>query len=425
MTPFLLAAAALVLAALVLLLRPWWPARRRQRRTASAEFLASHKTSLLNARIHRDRLAELERDHANGLLSATDFAGAREELERQLLADTADETGEAAVAAPESGRRARLPILLALLLPLLAVGLYALLGTPGALAPQADRAQSADSEMEALVTQLAQKMEEHPDDPKGWVMLARSYKALGRWDDAERALARIPQVVNQDAGLLADLAEVLAQKAGRFEGRPRELLGQALRLDPEAPQALLLSGVDAFENKRYADAITLWQRLLKHTEPGSENAQMIEAGIARARERLGESGAQKLGAGDTPKPAAPDAQSLAKTAVQGRVELAPALRAKTQPGDTVFVFARAINGPRMPLAVKRVTVAELPLDFTLDDSLAMQPGHGISSTAELRIEARVSRSGQALPSPGDLTGASPVIKPGARGVRVLIDTQTP
>ncbi|MDO8346406.1 MAG: c-type cytochrome biogenesis protein CcmI [Rugosibacter sp.] len=433
MTPFLLAAAALVLAVLLLLLRPWWrPLRSKRlalhylRVATSADFSAQ-----LNTTIHRDRLAELDRDRASGVLAAADYAEAHEELQRQLLDDTAPIEH---AAAPESNaHRHGIVIALALLLPVSAVGLYALLGTPAALVAETARTQPGATEMEALVTQLAQKMEKNPDDPQGWVMLARSYKALGRWEEAERAFARIPQVVAQDAALLADRAEVLAQHAGSFEGQPRALLAQALRLDANATQALLLSGVDAFENKRYAVAIGHWQRLLKVIEPGSENAKPIEAAIARARERLG----QKVGADDGPevvqgkapnaeKPAssAPsvDAKTLAGNAVSGRVELAPALRAKAAPEATVFIFARAVNGPRMPLAVKRVTVADLPLDFSLDDSMAMQPGHGISSAAELRIEVRVSKSGQAMPGAGDLTGASAPVKPGAKGVRVVIDT---
>ncbi|MBI5862096.1 MAG: c-type cytochrome biogenesis protein CcmI [Rhodocyclales bacterium] len=427
MTPFLLAAAALVLAVLLLLLRPWWRPLRSKRRTTSADFSAQ-----LNTTIHRDRLAELDRDRASGVLAAADYAEAREELQRQLLDDTA---AIEHVAAPggNTQRRHGIAVALALLLPASAVGLYALLGTPAALVAETARMQPGATEMEALVTQLAQKMEKNPDDPQGWVMLARSYKALGRWEEAERAFAHIPQIVAQDAALLADRAEVLAQHAGSFEGEPRALLAQALRLDANATQALLLSGVDAFENKRYAVAIGYWQRLLKVIEPGSENTKTIEAAIARARERLG----QKVGAGDDPevvqskapnaeKPAssAPsvDAKTLARNAVSGRVELAPALRAKAAPEATVFIFARAVNGPRMPLAVKRVTVADLPLDFSLDDSMAMQPGHGISSAAELRIEVRVSKSGQAMPGAGDLTGASAPVRPGAKGVRVVIDT---
>lgn len=415
MTSFILAAAALVLAVLLLLLRPWLPSLRPRRRVASAEFSAR-----LNADIHRDRLTELERDRTSGVLAEADYAEARDELQRQLL----DDTAAAETATEDSGsRRHDIVIALALILPALAIGLYALLGTPAALVSETERTQQAATEMDALVARLAQKMEQQPDDPKGWAMLARSYKALGRWDEAERAFARIPQpIIENDPGLLADRAEVLAQKTGRFEGRPRELLAQALRLDANAAQALLLSGVDAFDSQRYAVAIEQWQRLLNVIEPGSENAQMVEAGIARARERLG----QKNGAGDTAntasKASSADTKTLAKTAVSGRVELAPTLRAKAAPDETVFIFARAVNGPRIPLAVKRATVADLPLDFSLDDSMAMQPGHGISSAAELSIEVRISKSGQAMPQPGDLIGISTPVKPGAKDIHVVIDT---
>lgn len=392
MTSFILAAATLMLVALALLLRPWLH-RRPTRRTASADF-----SNQLNTAIHRDRLAELERDRTSGMLSAADYIEAREELQRQLLDDTAA-AGDSAEKVEASPSR-RSGIILALLLPALAIGLYLLLGNPAALISETERAQQAAAKMESLVAQLAQKMEQHPEDPQGWAMLARSYKALGRWDEAEHAFARVGPTLEQDAGLLADLAEVLAQKANSFEGHPHELIAQALRVDANDARALLLAGVDAFDSTRYDAAIGYWQRLLKTLEPGSENAQMIEAGIARARERLG----GKVGA------------------VSGRVELAPALRTKAASDATVFIFARAVGGPRMPLAVQRARVSDLPLNFTLDDSMAMQPGHGISSATELRIEVRVSKSGQAMPGPGDLTGASAPVKPGAKGVRVIVDT---
>jgi cytochrome c-type biogenesis protein CcmH len=174
---------------------------------------------------------------------------------------------------------------------------------------------------------------------------------------------------------------------------------------------LLLAGAEALAGKNYAAAIGYWERLQTQMDPASDEARMIAAGIARAREV----GGVKVGAGDTPQ------STSLSGAVSGRVELSPALRAQTTSEETVFIFARAVNGSRMPLAVQRVRVANLPFDFKLDDSQAMSPDNKISSAKALRIEVRVSKSGQAMPASGDLTGSSTAVKPGTTGIHVVID----
>jgi cytochrome c-type biogenesis protein CcmH len=431
MTYFYLAAAALVVVALLLLLRPWWLSGRR---TVSADFLP-----VLNAAIHRDRLAELERDHRNGTLSAADLAEAREELQRQLLDDTA---AAEVVTADPVGRRSG--IALAFVLPLLAVGIYALLGSPAAVLPGAVQAQRATADMEQLTAKLAQKMEQNPDNPEGWAMLARSYKSLGRWDEAERAFARIGPQLENNAELVAEMAELLVQKNSGFDARSRELVQKALRLEPDNMLALFLAGGEAFDGGRYAAAAGYWQRLLPRLEPGSEDARMVESSIAMARERGG-GGKSTIGRGDVApgtavpqddahravakpgaeKDSAKPGASVAGASVSGRVALSAAVKDKAGPDDVVFIFARAVDGPRMPLAALRARAADLPLDFVLDDSQAVMPGSNLSSAQQVRIEVRVSKSGQAAAGKGDLTGKSSAVKPGAKGVRVVIDQIEP
>jgi cytochrome c-type biogenesis protein CcmH len=434
MTYFYLAAATLVVVALLLLLRPWW---RSGRRTVSADFLP-----VLNAAIHRDRLAELERDHVNGTLSAADLAEAREELQRQLL----DDTAATEVHATDSFSRSS-GIVLAFLVPLLAVAMYALLGSPAALLPAAVQAQRAGADMEQLAATLAQKLEQNPANPEGWAMLARSYKSLGRWDDAERAFGRIGPDLEKNPELLAELAEMLVQKDNGFTPRSRQLIQQALRLEPGNMLALFLGGAEAFEGGRYAEAVALWQRLLPNLEPGGEDARMVEASIAQARERSGGGGRPAIARGDVApgtavpqddvhkgvgKAAAdkgaqqkPDAAKAGAESVSGRVELSAALKDKAKPDDIVFIFARAVDGPRMPLAALRVRAADLPLDFLLDDSHAVMPSNKLSSAQQVRIEVRISKSGSANPGKGDLTGKSAAVKPGAKGVKIVIDQVDP
>ncbi|MCX7165564.1 MAG: c-type cytochrome biogenesis protein CcmI [Rhodocyclales bacterium] len=428
MTYFFLAAATLVVAALALLLRPWW---RAGRGIVNVDALP-----VLNAAIHRDRLGELERDRSNGTLSAADLTEAREELQRQLLDDTA---ATEVVAADAFSRSSGIAI--AILLPLIAVALYALLGSPSAVLPGEVQTQRATADMEQLVTKLAAKMEQNPDNPEGWAMLARSYKSLGRWDDAERAFTRIGPELNRNAELLAELAEMLVQKNNGFDDRSRQLIQQALRLEPNNMLALFMGGGDAFDGGRYAEAAARWERLLPQLEPGGEDARMVEASIAKARERSG--GARAAGPRGKPLPGVTPQddvhRGVAKTdkgadkgpakatekSVSGRVELAPALKDKANPDDVVFIFARAVDGPRMPLAAQRARFADLPLDFTLDDSQAVMPGATISSAQQVRVEVRVSKSGKAQSGKGDLTGKSAAVKPGAKGLRIVIDQIDP
>jgi cytochrome c-type biogenesis protein CcmH len=415
MITFYLAAATLAVVALALLLRPWW---RAGRRTASADSLPA-----LNTAIHRDRLGELERDRSNGTLSDADLAEAREELQRQLL----DDTAATEVVVSEGFSRGS-GIAIAILLPLIAVAMYALLGSPAAVLPAAVQTQRATADMEQLVVKLANKLEQNPDNPEGWAMLARSYKSLGRWDDAERAFTRIGPDLNRNAELLAELAEMLVQKNQGFDPRSRDLIRQALRIEPGNMLALFMGGGEAFDGGRYAEAATLWERLLPQLEAGSEDARMVEASIARARERSGKGpkvseGTQR--AGEAAKGAAKGTATATATSVSGRVELSPALKDKAKPDDVVFIFARAVDGPRMPLAAQRARVADLPLDFMLDDSQALMPEATISSAQQVRVEVRVSMTGKATPGKGDLTGKSAAVKPGAKGLRIVIDQVDP
>lgn len=416
MTSFYLAAATLIVAALALLLRPWWWASRR---AASADSLPA-----LNAAIHRDRLAELERDHRNGTLSAADLSEAREELQRQLLEDTA---ATEAVAGAGSSRLGG--IALALALPLIAAGLYAKLGSPSATDPAAVAVQRPAADIDQLVASLAKKLNENPDNPQGWIMLARTYRGMGRLDDAEAAYVRIGPELNKSAEMLAEFAELLVQKNNAFDDRSRHLVQQALSIEPNNKLALFMGGRSAFDLGRFAQAATLWERLLPQLEAGSQDAQMVQNGIAEAKQR---GGAAQAGSG-IPTPGAPraaekasvPATSAAANSISGRVELATALKDKAKPDDVVFIFARATDGQRMPLAAQRGRVADLPMDFMLDDTKALMPEAKLSSAQQVRIEVRVSKTGVAAPGKGDLTGQSAAVKPGAKGLRIAIDRIEP
>lgn len=273
--------------------------------------------------------------------------------------------------------------------------------------------------MLAIVEKLAARMRANPEDPEGWKILARSYAALGRFKEASEAYANATARSPGDAQLFADYADALAMAQGRsLEGEPEKLIARALAVDPRNVKALALAGTVAFNRKDYAKAVEYWERILAVVPPDSEFARGARANIAEARSLAGGTLAAQ-----PPAAAAPASPAADATRVSGTVKLAPALAAKVEPNDTVFIFARAAEGPKMPLAILRRQASDLPVEFALDDSMAMTPQMKLSSFPLVVIGARVSKSANATPQPGDLEGLSAPIKAGANGVSVVIDSE--
>lgn len=414
MTAFVLLAALLAALALGFIVTPLL--RRRAPATGNDR-------SDANAAIYRAQLAELEAERAQGLVSAERFDETRAEIERRLAEDLA--SGEAAgKATGPQWRGSRLALALGLVVPLAAGALYLLVGAPGALDPAA-RSRSAQQQHEvtpeqidAMVAQLAARLEREPDNPEGWRMLARSQAALGRYAESAQAYAKVIEYGGKDAGVLADYADVLAMAAGRdLRGEPYRLIQQALELDPDHVKALALAGTAEFRLGNYDAAIAHWERLMKTLPPDSPLAEGVLSGLASARQRSGRPVVAAPAA-----PAAPSAPAAAHgaEAVQGIVMLDGALAANVAPDDVVFVLARPADGSRMPLAVKRIAVRDLPYAFRLDDTMAMAPGAKLSLHARVVVTARVSRAGSAAPQKGDLEGASDPIAPGTSGVQITI-----
>ncbi len=419
MTGFVLAAAALTVLTLALLVVPL--VRRRVAPPRATQSEAS-------VAVLRDQLQELERDCASGAISGDAYEAAQRGLRLRILEDAVPET--AASDRPHVAPAAAL----AVLLPLAAAGLYYWLGTPQALDPRPAQQQAQGqhleaAQMEAAVARLAQRLESTPDDLAGWAMLARSYRVLGRHEDAVAAYARAEKQIGSDPQRLTEWAESLAlASGGSLVGKPAELVARALAVDPENGHALALAGAAAFERKDWRGAIVHWERLAKQFPPGSEQGETVARSLDAAREELGKAGGAQAAAPAPPaKPAAAaDAgKSAMKFRLAGSVSLAPALAAKASPEDAVFIFARAAGGPPMPLAVLRKKVKELPLEFTLDDSSAMMAEAKLAAIGEVIVGARVSRSGNATPQSGDLQGLSRPVKVGASGIQVVIDSALP
>ncbi len=397
---FGLGALALIAVTLAFVLRPL---AREPHGRGAAEAAA-------NAAILKDQLTELERDNATGTIGTPEYEQAKLELKRRLLEDTAG--AERATAAPQ--RRRRAAVATAVALPVAAGGLYLVLGTPGALDPSQTQAQLGPADIEAMVAKLAVRLESRPDDLEGWAMLGRSYKVLGRNEEAARAYAKAETLIAADPRLLVDYAESLAlAHGGNLQGKPAELIARALELDPQYPLALMLSGAVRYQREDYGAAIREWEKLRARLEPDSDEARAIDQSIAKAREFA----AAKPGR--PPAAGAPAAQAN----VAGTVRLAGELAKKAAPTDTVFIFARAAGGAGPPLAVMRRQVKDLPLEFSLDDTMAMAPDRKLSGAAEVVVGARISRSGNAMAQSGDLQGLSPPVKVGAVGVAVVIDTR--
>lgn len=273
MMGFALGATLLVGLTLLLLLLPF--RRRHDANGAGADFSRRQ----LNAAIYRDELAELERDRAEGALAPEDFEQARAELQRRLIEDTNE---EAVVPAAASAKA--LPLLLALALPVAAALLYLTLGNPAAVNPPPPEPRFTADDIERMVAGLAARLEKEPENLQGWAMLARSYKAMGRIDEAVRAYERAGALVEGNADLLIDYADTLASHQRGFDQRVATLVDKALKLDPAHPQALWLRGTIAYDAQQYDKAIADWEALLKLLPPGSENANALQANLAEVRE---------------------------------------------------------------------------------------------------------------------------------------------
>ncbi|MGH8771368.1 MAG: c-type cytochrome biogenesis protein CcmI [Burkholderiales bacterium] len=381
---FWLIAALMVLLALGFLLLPL--ARQRT--------LPKNDSRTVNIALYRDQLSELRGDLKSGSLSDDQYREAVSELERNLVEDVTPPTGT-----PASTKKNRTLIAaLTASVSVFAIALYFVVGSPQSLSPPTLTVDRADM----LVQQLAQHLEENPDSAEGWTVLARAYHQLGRYDKAAAAFERAGALKPDDAQLFADFADSLAlANGGRLDGKPAALLAKSLAADPANVKALALSGAHAYGAGNYQLAAEYWQRLLARIPEGSEQAKLVQERIAEARAR-----------------ATADSRDTAD--IRGTVKLSPHLKNQVAPDDTLFVYAQADNS-RMPLAIVRARAKELPYSFVLDDSKGMASGVKLSTANEVRVVARISKSGQAKSTLGDLQGVTARVKPGASGVEVVID----
>ena len=384
-----------------------------------------------NLGILRDQSAELETDLRNGLLTRDAYEQGKHELQARLMEEV--KITDQPVKPPRHPAKI-LAIVLAVLLPLLSVSLYFTIGTPEALLHQEITMADADGiiRSDEALQRLEKKLKRLPKNPDDWWTLARSYTELKRFAAAAKAYQQLVNLVPNEAQLWANYADVFAMAHGQsLQGEEvAKMLGKALELDANNMTALALSGSAAMERQDYAAAIAHWQKLTSQVQPGSQDAQMFNGGIQQARDLLlaqpgGKEKLAQLSSGKAPEKAAAKPVASAAASITGNVSLSPALAGKVSPEDTVFILARAVQGPKMPLAVLRKQVKDMPLNFTLDDSMAMQPQLKLSGFDQVVVVARVSKSGTPMAQPGDLQGLSEAIKPGSKGLNIVIDAVVP
>ena len=315
-----------------------------------------------------------------------------------------------------------------------AVAIYLVLGSPRPEPSQPAVSEGSQSdphgmsfkEIAAVADELAGRLERDAKDADGWAMLARSYNVLGRYPESVAAYAKAAALAPADAQLLADYADALAMSRDRrLDGEPLRLVQRALKLDPDNLKALALAGTAAFDRADYGAALKHWQHALRVAPADSQYAELVRNGIRevqalaagkpvpRAEPRVALAGAPGA-------PQSPASPLTTGATLSGRVKLHPSLAAKVAPTDTVFIFARAAEGPRVPLAVISRSAKEFPVEFVLDDSTAMTPELKLSSIPSVIVVARVSKTGNATAQRGDLQGTTGPVKVGASGLEVEI-----
>lgn len=414
----------------------------------------------------RDQLQQLKQLHASGTLTDAQYEESKTRLEQRVLdlvlagapatsnlaAATPAVAAPSGPAAPAARPSKRLVAAAAAFVVVVAAAGYAWVGSPalmsanpavasadaGAANPDGAQHTMGMEQIAAMVDRLAQRMKDNPNDAEGWGMLGRSYTVMGRHAEALPAYRKALELVPQgDPALLADYADSLAvTNQGRIEGEPLKLVERALKLDPDNTKALSLAGTAAYNRKDYAGAAKYWERIITAGKADPNLIEQVRASVNEARQLAGlpPSTAQApapaavdprtaMGQGGG-QDAAPAERATAAAAgpgfVAGTVSLSAALAGKARPDDTVFIFARAAQGPRMPLAVLRKQVKDLPVSFKLDDSMAMTPQMTLSKFEQVVVGARISKAGDPMPKPGDLEGVTAPVKLGSSDLKIEI-----
>jgi len=399
-------------------------------------------SDLQNTEIAKERLAELESRLEQGDISQQEFEQTQVEIEKSLLQDVHDGESKAYVS-PKIERNA---YVLITAIPIMALALYWLWGSPDSIhlsAQSSNKSAATQSSqtagnkqqvgsVEEMARQLEKKLHANPNNPNGWYTLGRTYMSLKDFDKAVAALKRLRKLVGDEPAVLITLADALTMaNQGRMSGEPFELVKLVLQKKPDDPTALWLAGLGYEEANDRKTAIKHWKKLLPLIKDEPRSVQQIKLLIAAAERKIG------IEPTVTPTPLTPNQSassnsssttnaSAVTASIKVTVKLAEGLKTKVSPTDFVLVYARAVSGPRMPLAIVRKQVRDLPMTLVLDDSMAMQPSMKLSNFAKVNLIARISKLGQAIPKSGDAQGEfGPVEVKETRMVTVIIDRILP
>jgi cytochrome c-type biogenesis protein CcmH len=388
-----------LIAALLIVFALGWPlaVMLRQRQQTQS------RTEQVNLVIYRERLDELKQDLQNGAIEQAQFDEAKQELAGALLHDLKTAEHHEQHGGRLKGLRWPVVVAIAVLVPVLALVTFSRLSeqiqfidTP--VGDNSAEARQAANESRQLLGQL----EQHPKQAKLWAQLGARYMEMQRPHEARQAYEKALHLGMDDPELLIRLAHAIGQvQRGNLSGEPTKLIQRALAKDPENPPALIWAGLASFQQGDFKSALVYWKKVEAGLGPQAPQRPMLERLINQAQQRL---------AGIAPAPQAPTAPQTPAAgagAKQGAsikvtVALDPALKDKVKPDETLFILARAANGPPMPLAVVRRKVGDLPLELTLDDSQAMSPQMRLSSFDQVVVVARISRTGRPIAQPGDL-----------------------
>ncbi len=396
---------ALGIALFVAVVFLWFLLRERKPMTQASQANA-------NAKVYRDQILDLDREHDSGHISDEEWQQSRDELSLRLLEDTSAVDDPAAKTEKPAIWTA---VVLAVALPLGSMGMYMWVGQPEALNPLALKTpdQVDPKDLTKMAQTLAEKLQDKPDNLQGWVMLGRTYRTLENFDAALRAYDSALKLSDDDDLKLERIEVIAMQRQGQFEGEPWNVIREVLQRDPQHFGALLTAGSASYAEGKFADALKYWEQARKPLDANNPDLAGLESAIATVRERLGM----------PPAKAAPAATSGLN--VTGQVSLSASLKSKASPNDVVFIYATPANGDRMPLAIFKTTVSQLPFNFTLDDSTAMAPDRKLSAAGEVMVKVRVTKSGNAMPQSGDLSGSLGPVKVGAKGLKLEIKDQIP
>jgi cytochrome c-type biogenesis protein CcmH len=390
----------------------------------------------VNIGILKDQLADLEAEHKRGGIGDEQYAATRADLHKRVIEETQAESVTEPARSTSLGKLTAAGLVV--VVPITAALVYGRYGDLSAFNPlarggaEAAHAFSKD-DLNAMTQRLAERMKREPDNAGGWATLARTYYSMGRFPEAAAAFEKLVELVPDDASLLADYADALAMTQGRkITGKSLELVNRALKLDPLQWKALAMAGTEAFSRGDYQSAAQLWEKLRDSLPDDAPMKQQLASSINEARGRAGlpllaeappAKTAPAASAATSPPAAEPSPAAAAGARVGGTVTLGEQLREKVAPDDMVVIFARAAEGPRMPLALLRVRAKDLPKSFALDDSMAVAPQFKLSSFSDVVVVARVSKSGSPMPQKGDFEGLSKPVKLGRNDVAVTIDTE--